>query len=99
MSDRDTSADVGDDRDWLMVAEAASLVGLHPRTIERACRSGRLSAKLIRGRWIIDRAALLELWKASLASRPELQRKTIEGTPRLLRAPLRRASTSSRPTV
>ena len=79
-----------DKRDWLLVREAAALVDVHPKTVERACRAGRLQGALIEGRWFVDRVALLKLWKASGVSDPVTRKRTALGARRQLRPPLRR---------
>lgn len=78
------------EREWLLVQEAARLADVHPKTIERACRSGRLRGELIEGRWFVYREALVELYKAAGVSRPAVRKRTALGAKRRRRPPLRR---------
>lgn len=79
-------------REWLTSAEAAELVHVHTKTIERACRSGLLVAERAGRNWMVKRDALIEFWKASLVGQPDLKTITSLGTVRRNRAPLRRAA-------
>lgn len=78
--------------DWLTVVEAAELVSLHPKTIERACRGGALAAERFARVWMINRRALLEYWMASQAANPALRKQTAKGAKRKNRASIRRAA-------
>lgn len=80
-------------REWLTSAEAAELVHVHTKTIERACRSGLLVAERAGRNWMVKRDALIEFWRASLVGRPDLKTITSLGAMRRNRAPLRRAAT------
>lgn len=81
-------------REWLTSAEAAELVRVHPKTIERACRRGALEAVRPGRGWIVNRRSLLKVWEESLAARPDLKKRTAKGDARKYRAPLRRATKS-----
>jgi excisionase family DNA binding protein len=38
---------------YFNIAEAAAFLGLHPETIKRLCRSGRLPAEKVNNAWLI----------------------------------------------
>jgi excisionase family DNA binding protein len=78
-------------RDWLTPAEAAAILGLHMKVIERACRRGVIAAERVGGRWHIPRAALLQALDPAVtpAVRDELQETTVRGTPRKRRPVIR----------
>ena len=38
---------------YLNIVEAAAFLGLHPETVKRLCRSGRLSADKVHNAWLI----------------------------------------------
>ena len=97
--------------DYFTVGEAALLLHLHPKTVERACRRGDIPASRRtsdrslsssgKGQaWQISRA---DLFKAMLsgfgqqspALRPELKARTFNGAPRRRRASIRRTETRS----
>ena len=79
-------------RDWLTVVEAAELVNVHPKTVERVCRRGLVLAERPGWAWIVNRESLLNYWKASHAGRPEFKTRTAKGAKRRHRAPLRSAA-------
>jgi len=87
--------DIG--REWLTAREAAELLSVHPKTMQRACRRGLFRAELSSGTWLIAREGLEEALRGTLrgvpAMRPELNERTSKGEPRK-----RRASITSRPT-
>lgn len=78
-------------RDWLTPAEASAMVGLHVKTIERACRRGDIAAERVGGRWIIWRMSLLSALDPAItpAMRDELQPATVRGAPRKRRPVIR----------
>ena len=39
--------------DYLSIAEAAEVLGIHPGTVKRLCREGRLAAEKIHNTWLI----------------------------------------------
>ncbi len=41
--------------DFLTTAEAATNLGLHPETIKRLCRLGKLKGYKVNNGWLIDR--------------------------------------------
>jgi excisionase family DNA binding protein len=77
--------------------EAAAFLGLHPATIERACRRGYIPAELVDRRWLIRREDLLLATDPAVtpAVRPDLQTQTQKGTPRK-RKPVIRSSQAKR---
>jgi hypothetical protein len=91
--------------EYFTVAEAAILLHVHPKTVERACRRGDIPASRRpserslsssgKGQpWQIARADLFHAMltgfgQQSLALRPELKSQTLQGTPRRRRAFLR----------
>lgn len=95
--------------DHFTVAEAALLLHLHPKTVERACRRGdipafrktseRAGSSSGKGlAWLIARADLFQAMlsgfgQQSPALRPELKTQTLRGTPRRRRAFIRRPET------
>ena len=79
-------------REWLTSAEAAELVGVHQKTIERVCRLGLLAAERPGRGWMVKREALLEFWRMSFLARPGVEAITTTGGVRKKRAPLRRAA-------
>jgi len=44
--------------DILTLRDASRILGIDPSLIRRYCESGRLTAKLIGGRWLMDRKDL-----------------------------------------
>ena len=96
--------------DYFTVGEAALLLHVHPKTVERACRRGdipasrRTSDRCVsssgKGQaWQIARADLFQAMlsgfgQQSPALRPELKAQTLRGTPRRRRAFIRSPETS-----
>lgn len=39
--------------DYLSVIEAAQILGVHPGTVKRLCRDGKLGAKKVHNAWLI----------------------------------------------
>jgi excisionase family DNA binding protein len=62
--------------DWITPIEAAELLQLHPKTVERACRRGALPAQRLAGRWVIARA---DVEAARSKLRPRLAMQTYRG--------------------
>lgn len=77
-------------REWITAREAAALLQVHPKTVQRACRRGLLRAELLSGTWLIARGGLEEALQGPLrnapALRPELFDRTEKGMPRKRRA-------------
>jgi excisionase family DNA binding protein len=89
--------DIG--REWLTAKEAAALLSVHPKTVQRACRRGLIRAELAGGTWLIARVGLEEALQGALrdapALRPELVERTNKGRPRKRRASIRSSRTTT----
>lgn len=86
-------------REWITAREAATLLSVHPKTVQRACRRGLIQAEQPDGmRWLIARAGLEEALQGALrnapALRPELLSETTKGKPRKRRASMRSSPTT-----
>lgn len=64
--------------------EAARILGAHPITVTQMCQHGRLLAVKIANRWLIPRAAVMELAKTYVPRRgkPPKKRKYTKRSPR-----------------
>ena len=64
-------------------AEAASILGIHPLSIQKLIYSGSLSAEKIANRWLIQRDELAEFAKTYNPSRgrPRVTRKYTKRSP------------------
>ena len=86
-------------REWLTAREAAEMLSVHPKTMQRACRRGLIRAELSAGTWLISREGLEEALRGSLrgapALRPELVERTNKGEPRKRRASMRNGETTA----
>jgi excisionase family DNA binding protein len=82
------------EREWITAREAAQLLAVHPKAIQRACRRGAIRAELLGGAWLIARQGLEEALKGSWALRPELIALTHKGRPRKRRASMRSSRTA-----
>jgi excisionase family DNA binding protein len=89
--------DIG--REWITAREAAQLLSVHPKTVQRACRRGVIRAELLSGTWLIARVGLEEALQGVLrdapALRPELIDRTNKGRPRKRRASMRSSRTTA----
>ena len=89
--------DIG--REWITAREAAQLLSVHPKTVQRACRRGVIRAELLSGTWLIARVGLEEALQGVLrdapALRPELINRTNKGRPRKRRASMRSSRTTT----
>jgi excisionase family DNA binding protein len=86
-------------REWITAREAAGLLSVHPKTVQRACRRGLLHAERADGGgWLIARAGLMQALQGPLrnapAFRPELLGETTKGKPRRRRARMRSVQTT-----
>jgi excisionase family DNA binding protein len=79
-------------REWLTVREAADLVGVDYKAIQRACQRGVLGAERLGSVWLIPRR---NIEAARKTIRPELERRTRKGTPRRARQHFLRGATST----
>jgi len=43
---------------YLSIVEAAEVLGIHPGTVKRLCREGKLPAKKVHNAWLISTDAL-----------------------------------------
>jgi len=86
----------------LTPAEAAVLLNVHTKTIERACRRGDIAASREGRRWRIRRedflcALLYGFGQTSPALRADLRERTLKGKPRQRRAFIKPPQRSSKP--
>jgi len=44
--------------DYLSIVEAAQILGVHPGTVKRLCRDGKLEAKKVHNAWLIRSGTL-----------------------------------------
>ncbi len=44
---------------YLNIVEAAEILGIHPETVKRLCREGRLAAEKVHNTWLIHRDIVL----------------------------------------
>ncbi|MGH9883895.1 MAG: helix-turn-helix domain-containing protein [bacterium] len=84
--------------EWITAREAAALLSVHPKTVQRACKRGAIRAQLLGGTWLIPRVGLEEALQGALrdapALRPELLERTNKGQPRKRRASMRSSRTT-----
>lgn len=64
--------------DWLDIVEAARELGIHPQSMRRLIKQGRIPARMYGGKYLIERDQLL-MFKANYDPRPGRKR-----SPRLL---------------